>query len=256
MCDLSDCIGIIPARWSSSRFPGKPLAEIRGRSMIEHVWRRASQALPRVVIATDDDRIVREAERIGAESVMTSPDCINGTQRVAEAYSIIGRGEGIIVDIQGDEPMIDPAVIAATARRLIDSPQCDIATAAHILAPDATFDHLSDSNRVKMTVSLSGEALYFSRSVIPYLRGVPFEQWAARHPYLIHTGLYAFRAQTLPVIAASQPSPLELCEGLEQLRWLQQGRRIAAYIYSGPSPQPVDTPADLAALLACFGDFE
>lgn len=256
MCGRSECVGIIPARWGSSRFPGKPLADIGGQPMIERVWRRAAQVLPRVVIATDDERIIREADRMGAESVMTSADCINGTQRVAEAYSLIGRGEGIVVDIQGDEPMIDPEVIAATARRLIDSHECDIATAAHILASDTPFDRLNDPNRVKMTVSLTGEALCFSRSVIPYLRGIPCEEWPSRHPYLIHTGLYAFRASALGSLAASAPTPLEQCEGLEQLRWLQQGHRISTFIYSGQPAHPIDTPADLTALLACFKDFQ
>lgn len=240
MSGNTDIIGIIPARWGSTRFPGKPLAEIGGQTMVERVWRRASEVLPRVVIATDDERIAGEAARIGAEAVMTSAGCVNGTARVLEAYRRLGATEGIVVNVQGDEPFVDPALIGTLAAMLLADPDAGIATSATRYDLSAGWEGLADPNRVKMVTDRRGRALYFSRAVIPYLRS----DSAVEPCYLIHTGLYAYRASLLPELVESPPTLLEECERLEQLRWLEDGHVIVTALSDEPS-LPIDTPADL-----------
>lgn len=246
-----DAVGIIPARWGSSRFPGKPLAMIGDRTMIERVWRRAMRALPRVIVATDDIRIANEAGRFGAEAVMTSSDCPNGTARVLEAYLKAGNGEEIIVDIQGDEPFIDPEMILGTAALLAGHDDIGIATSATLYKGD--YDGLADPNRVKVTVDCQWRAITFSRSVIPYIRDAGYEKWPELYPYLIHTGLYAFRAGHLAGLVEMPPSPLEQCERLEQLRWLENGEDILVHIFRGEHLPSVDTPADIDKAVAALG---
>lgn len=246
-----DAVGIIPARWGSSRFPGKPLAMIGDRTMIERVWRRAMKALSRVIIATDDTRIAGEARRFGAEAVMTSPDCPNGTARVLEAYLKAGHGEEIVVDIQGDEPFVDPEVITGTAGLLAGHDSIGIATSATLYSGD--YDGLADPNRVKVTVDRLGRAITFSRSVIPYIRDAGHEKWPQLYPYLIHTGLYAFRADRLAGLVEMPPSPLEQCERLEQMRWLGNGEEILVHISRGEHLPSVDTPADIDKAVAALG---
>ena len=248
-----DAVGIIPARWGSSRLPGKPLAMIGGMTMIERVWRRAKRALPRVVIATDDERIATAAERFGAETVMTSPDCPNGTSRVLEAYGKTGRGEKIIVNIQGDEPFVDPDTILGTARLLIDNAEADIATSATLFR--GTYDDLAVPNRVKVTVDSRGRAICFSRSVIPFVRGIEPEKWPEMHRYYIHTGLYAYRADALERLVLMPETPLERCERLEQLRWLENGERIMVSLSDSRPHIAVDTAEDLDKAVAALGRF-
>lgn len=245
-----DVIGIIPARYGSTRFPGKPLARLGGKSMIEHVWRHASEALRRVVVATDDERIAAEVERFGGEAVMTSPCCANGTGRVLEAYRTLRATESIVVNIQGDEPLISPADIRATATLLADTPEAAVATTVCRFDPASGFEALFSPARVKTVVDARGFALYFSRSIVPYVRDADWRKWLDTYTdYLIHTGLYAFRAETLPRLVELPESPLERAEKLEQLRWLWAGYRIIT-LRSASQPHPVDTPADLQSLTA------
>lgn len=241
-------IAIIPARYGSSRFPGKPLAMIGGRSMIEHVWRAASDAVDRVVVATDDGRIADVVEGFGGEAVMTSVNCANGTERVAEAYAKVGNGEDIVVNVQGDEPTIQPAHIASVAEALKAKDIAQIATLALEFDPAEGLERLSDPNRVKLVRDREGMALYFSRSIVPYLRDVPWQEWHRRAKFYIHIGLYAFRANLLHELVELPQSPLEQAEKLEQLRWLGHGYHIATAVTTTPT-HPVDTPEDLQALL-------
>lgn len=233
-------IGIIPARYASTRFPGKPLAEIRGKSMIRRVVEQASKskAFSRVVVATDDERIAEHVRAFG-DVVMTRADHPSGTDRCLEALTICGEGFEYVVNIQGDEPFIQPEQIQKLTG-LLDG-HTELATLARqITEPEA----LSNPNVVKVVLSSAGEALYFSRSAIPFLRGKPTDVWTDVHPYYHHIGLYAYRSDVLHRIAALSPSPLEQAESLEQLRWLENGFRIRVAITDLTS-LGVDTPEDL-----------
>lgn len=240
---MQNVITIIPARYSSERLPGKPLADMLGRPLIIRVWERARQAVERVVVATDDDRIREVVEAYGGEAVLTSKTCLSGTDRCREAYDLIGQGEEIIVNLQGDEPFINPESISDLIDSFSDK-TTDIATLSYPLPANTSFDDLSDPNRPNVTVDSRGFALLFSRSVIPHLRGVDPHEWAARHSYSKHIGVYAFRQQVLRTITDLPQSSLELAERLEQLRWLEAGYRIR--VVETPSPSlGIDTPADL-----------
>lgn len=243
----SGAIAIIPARYGSTRFPGKPLARIGGMNMIERVWRTASQALGRAVVATDDERILNEVTRAGGEAVMTSPDCPDGTSRVAEAYSLIGAPPGIVVNVQGDEPLITVEHIRSVARVLADRPGADIATLALKFDPAEGFEALFNPNRVKLVRDASGKALYFSRSIVPYVRDVPWQEWIQSTEFYIHIGLYAFRGTDLQRLVSLPSTPLDRAEKLEQLRWLYHGYSIHTALTNTPT-YPIDTPADLTAL--------
>ncbi|MDE7152339.1 MAG: 3-deoxy-manno-octulosonate cytidylyltransferase, partial [Candidatus Amulumruptor sp.] len=216
---MSNCIGIIPARYQSSRFPGKPLARLGDMTMIERVTRQASKALDRVIVATDDERIYDEVRRFGGEVVMTSPDHRSGTDRVAEAYRKSGADADVIVNIQGDEPFVEPQQISQLTSLFVD-PTTDIATLVRPFDPARGFEALFDPNLVKVVTAGNGDALYFSRSVIPYVRGTEWQQWLAKTRYLTHVGMYAYSPAVLAEIVHMPQSPLELSESLEQLRWL------------------------------------
>lgn len=225
-------IGIIPARYGSTRFPGKPLAMLGGKPVIQHVYERACQALDTVVVATDDERIACCVRGFGGEVIMTGSECRCGTERCAEALQtllpLLGRecpeSEIGVINIQGDEPFIDPEQI----RLLMALFPTDIATLATPLSGDAT-----DPNRVKVVISERHEALYFSRSPIPY-----------GGPYYKHIGLYAYRMDVLKRIVQLPPAPLELTERLEQLRWLDAGYTIRVAL-TPHETIGIDTPADL-----------
>lgn len=237
-------IGIIPARWASTRFPGKPLALLGGKPMIEHVWLHASQALSRVVVATDDERIRDAVTAFGGEAVMTSSSHRSGTDRCLEAYKRCARGEQIVVNIQGDEPFVDPRQIISLVK-CFERPDTDIATLVRPFAADGSFEDLSNPNRAKVVVGRDGHAIFFSRQVIPHVRGKQPQQWPAATQYYTHVGMYAYRAHVLEHIAALQPSPLELAESLEQLRWLENGLTIATAVTTIETIG-IDTPEDLA----------
>lgn len=240
---MKSVIGIIPARYASTRFPGKPLADIGGLTMIERVYRQASMALPRVVVATDDDRIFQCVRSFGGEVVMTSPDHPSGTDRVYEAYCLCGSDASVIINIQGDEPFVEPQQISDLVG-CFDDPSVDIATLVRPFDPARGFEALFDPNLVKVVTGLDGRALYFSRSVIPYVRSHPWQEWLDKASYLTHVGMYGYRAATLARIITLPRSPLEIAESLEQLRWLQNGFRIqtALTLFDNIG---IDTPDDL-----------
>jgi len=232
---------IIPARYASTRFPGKPLADLGGKPMVVRVCERAreSGAQP-VCVATDDERIARAVRQHGFDARMTRADHASGTDRIAEAALQLGLAdEAIVVNVQGDEPLIAPQLIARVAAALQGNPQASVATACHPIHDAAEF---ANPNVVKAVLNASGEALYFSRAGIPYPR-----QGEARAPR--HIGIYAYRVGFLQRYASLAPSPLEATEQLEQLRVLWHGYRIAAVVEEQASPPGVDTPEDLRAVL-------
>lgn len=241
-------VGIIPARYASTRFPGKPLAMLGGKPMIQHVFERASEALADVFVATDDERIFRTVEGFGGRAVMTSPDLASGTERVRQAYQILGLDHEVVVNIQGDEPFVRPAQIAQLAAMFDASPAPDFATLARPFPSDGTFDALADPNLVKVVLSEPSDgvarALYFSRSVVPYIRGTEETLWPSTHRFYTHIGIYAYSAKALASDWAH--TPLQTAESLEQLAWLQHGASIAVGLtdYHGIG---IDTPADLTA---------
>lgn len=210
-------IGIIPARYASTRFPGKPLAEICGKTVIRRVYEQASKALDTVVVATDDERIYNAVESFGGKVVMTRPDHRCGTDRCLEAYNGIttpswreqNNTDTVIINIQGDEPFIQPEQIE-TLMACFDSPETQIATLVRPFTAQDTLADLENPNTPKVAWSqATGEALLFSRSVIPYLRGVDKSEWLQRGSFYRHIGLYAYRADVLAKITKLDPSPIE-----------------------------------------------
>lgn len=240
-------IALIPARYASTRFPGKPLARIGGKPMIQRTFEAAARALgaENVAVATDDSRIFDAVEAFGGRAVMTSPDHRSGTDRCREAYDILGSDADVVINVQGDEPFLNPLQLKQLVS-CFDSEDTDIATLARSFDPEKSYEVLADPNTPKLVTDAHGFALYFSRSVIPYVRGAEREEWPACFPYLTHVGLYAFRAPVLREVSALSQSPLELAESLEQLRWLQAGYRIRVAVTDLPNIG-IDTPADLAA---------
>lgn len=237
-------IGIIPARYASSRFPGKPLAMLGGKPMIQRVYERVASILPDALVATDDRRIFDAVEAFGGKAVMTSTEHRSGTDRCLEAYRRSGSDAGIIINIQGDEPFIAKSQIESVAA-CFDDPEVRIASLARPFDKTRGFDALLDANLVKVVMDSRMNALYFSRSVVPYVRGCSCDQWLGRADFFTHVGLYAYTADTLAGICRLPQSPLELAESLEQLRWLQAGYKIRMATTTEPN-FGIDTPADLA----------
>lgn len=238
-------IGIIPARYASTRFPGKPLAMIGNMTMIERVYRQASLVLDNLFVATDDDRIRAEVERFGGRCVMTSSSHRSGTDRCFEAYTKCGVGADVVINIQGDEPFIAPEQIRALMQ-CFDIPDTHIATLVRPFDPAKGWDALFNPNTPKVTFDHDMRALYFSRSIIPYVRGAEWQQWLEKAQFYTHIGMYAYRTDTLAGIVKLPQSSLELAESLEQLRWLQNGYTIRVGI-SECETIGIDTPADLEA---------
>lgn len=239
----SEIIGIIPARYASTRFPGKPLADIGGMTMIERVYRQASKAIDKVVVATDDKRIFECVEAFGGNVVMTSSDHPSGTDRVYEAYCLSGSDASVIINIQGDEPFVEPEQIKSLADCFCN-PEVDIATLVRPFNAERGFEALFDPNLVKVVTAADGKALYFSRSVIPYVRSHPWQEWLDKVSYLTHVGMYGYRSETLAKIISIPRSPLEIAESLEQLRWLENGFRIQTATTHFENIG-IDTPDDL-----------
>lgn len=237
------CLAIIPARYASTRFPAKPLAMLGGRYIIERVYRQAQRAFRDVVVATDDERIVSAVEGFGGRAVMTSSEHQCGTDRCYEAMQIVGGDYDIIVNVQGDEPFVRPEQLEALVECFRD-PEVDIATLAKPFTEADGWEALSNPNSPKVVLSKDMRAMYFSRSVIPYMRDAKPEEWLTRHKYYKHLGLFAFRAKTLRQITALEQTPLELTEKLEQLRWLENGYRIGVAI-TEQETVGIDTPEDL-----------
>jgi 3-deoxy-manno-octulosonate cytidylyltransferase (CMP-KDO synthetase) len=247
-------VAIIPARFASTRLPGKPLCDIHGKSMIERVHERARAAtsVDRVVVATDDERIADAVRGFGGEAVMTSPRHATGTDRLAEA--VLGLEAEVVVNVQGDEPMLDPAGIDAAARVLLDDPSLPIAT---LSLPLRSVEEMLLPSVVKVVCDARGDALYFSRSPIPHVRLGPTPDLRAAAGAAVarslarkHVGLYAYRREALLRFASLTPSPLEEAEGLEQLRALFHGLRIRVVPVDGESGVAVDTPEDLERVRA------
>ncbi len=241
-------IGIIPARYASTRFPGKPLADMKGKTMIERVYERVKDTVDAVCVATDDSRIEAAVKAFGGNVVMTSEKHRSGTDRVYEAFVKVGTGYDVVVNIQGDEPFIHPEQIE-TLKACFADESTEIATLVKPFHPDDDFETtLFNPNSPKVVVNNRGEAMYFSRSVIPYVRGKDYREWLPNHTYYKHIGLYAYRADTLKEITSLPQSPLEIAESLEQLRWLENGYRIKVGI-TGQETIGIDTPEDMAKAL-------
>lgn len=228
-------LGVLPSRWGSTRFPGKPLHLIAGKPLIQHVWERCRQCsrLDDLIVATDDARIRDAVIAFGGKAVMTSSDHPTGTDRIAEAIRAMPQFTHI-VNIQGDEPLIDPALVDQLAQAMADDPLLDMATAANPL--DADDPAVLDPNIVKVVTALDGRALYFSRSPLPYFRNA-----VAGLPALRHKGIYAYSRGFLERFVTWPPSPLEQAESLEQLRALENGASIKVLLTFDTSPG-VDTP--------------
>ena len=242
-------IGIIPARYASTRFPAKPLAILGGKTVIERVFTQVKDTVDYAVVATDDQRIYDTVIAFGGNAIMTSTDCKSGTDRCWQAFTQIERTENsensstIIINIQGDEPFIQPQQIESL-KQCFDDTTVDIATLVKPFTPADGLAALENPNSPKVVVNRKMEALYFSRSVIPYLRGKEREQWPALHTYYKHIGLYAYRANILNEITQLPQSQLELAESLEQLRWLENGYKIKVGT-TDIETIGIDTPDDL-----------
>ncbi|MBR1469972.1 MAG: 3-deoxy-manno-octulosonate cytidylyltransferase [Prevotella sp.] len=234
-------LAVIPARYASTRFPGKPLAMLGGKTVIQRVYEQVAKVIDEVFVATDDDRIFREVERFGGRAVMTSTHHRSGTDRIEEAVGKIGTQADVIINVQGDEPFIQTSQIETLCRQF-DDPTTQIATLGK---PFATMEAAENPNSPKIVVDNNGFALYFSRSVIPFVRGTERSEWLEKFPFLKHIGLYAYRRDVLREITQLPPSLLELAESLEQLRWLQNGYRIRVGL-TDIETIGIDTPEDLA----------
>ena len=233
-------IAVIPARYASTRFPGKPLAVLGGKTVIQRVCEQASRVLPEAYVATDDERIFSAVEAFGGRAVMTSANHKSGTDRIQEAVEKIGTDADVIINIQGDEPFIQPAQIE-TLMHLFDAPETQIGTLGK---PFETIEATMNPNSPKIVTDRRGFALYFSRSVIPYIRGVEQEEWLKHYPFLKHLGVYAYRREVLAEVTRLPQSALEKAESLEQLRWLENGFRIRVGI-TDMETVGIDTPDDL-----------
>ncbi|WP_300829457.1 3-deoxy-manno-octulosonate cytidylyltransferase [uncultured Rikenella sp.] len=245
-------LALIPARYASTRFPGKPLADIHGKPMIQRVYERCRGVFGEpCYVATDDSRIERAVTAFGGKAIMTSTAHRSGTDRCAEALDTAERLTGerfdVVVNIQGDEPFIAVEQLEQI-RRCFDDPATRIATLVKPFGPD---EDIFNPNSPKVVLSTTGDALYFSRSPIPFLRGVPREEWHARHTYLKHIGLYAYRSDVLREITRLAPSTLEQAESLEQLRWIENGYPIRTAVTHAET-HAIDTPEDLQRVLDLF----
>jgi 3-deoxy-manno-octulosonate cytidylyltransferase (CMP-KDO synthetase) len=237
---------IIPARYNSSRFPGKPLALIHGKPMIQHVFERCRMVCNQVFVATDDDRIVDAVKNFGGVCIFTSPDHQSGTDRCAEAALKLSFSVDfdLVINVQGDEPFIDPEQL----EQIIDcfnDPETQIAT---LISPIHSTPILFNRNKVKVVKSVTDYALFFSRQPIPFLRDIPESEWIKNTDYYLHQGMYAFKPEVLQTISKLKPSMLENSEKLEQLRWLENGYKIKVAI-TPHSNFGIDTPADLEEIL-------
>lgn len=237
------CLAIIPARYASTRFPAKPLAMLGGRPIIERVYRQVGRAVEDVVVATDDERIAEAVARFGGRAVMTSTEHRSGTDRCYEALTKVEGDYDIVINVQGDEPFIQPEQIRSLIA-CFDDLATDIATLVKPFTAEDGIAALENPNTPKVVISNDNKAIYFSRSVIPYMREVPREEWLTRHTYYKHIGMYAFRAKTLGEVTSLAQSSLELSEKLEQLRWLENGYRIGVGI-TNIETIGIDTPDDL-----------
>lgn len=236
-------IGIIPARYASTRFPAKPLALLGGKPVIQRVYEQVAGILDDAWVATDDERIEQAVKAFGGKVVMTSTSHKSGTDRCYEAYTKVGQGFDVVVNIQGDEPFIQRSQLEAV-KACFDDASTQIATLVKPFSADDAFEVLENANSPKVVVNKNFQALYFSRSIIPYQRNADKQDWLKGHTYYKHIGLYAYRAAVLQEITALPQSSLELAESLEQLRWLENGYTIKVGL-SDVETIGIDTPQDL-----------
>lgn len=236
-------IAIIPARYASTRFPGKPLAMLAGKPVIQRVWEQVSGVVDAAVVATDDERIAQAVESFGGRAIMTSPDHKSGTDRCWEAYQKQGEEYDVVINVQGDEPFIAHSQLRAIMACFEDE-NTDIATLVKPFAEEDGLAALENPNSPKVVLDNNSCAVYFSRSVIPYLRGVEREEWLKHHTFYKHIGMYAFRRDVLGEVTSLPQSILEKAESLEQLRWLENGYKIGVGI-SDVETVGIDTPEDL-----------
>ena len=241
-------LGIIPARYASTRFPGKPLADMDGKTMIQRVYEQVSTTVDALYVATDDDRIVAAVQNFGGRFIRTSQDHRSGTDRCYEAFLQSGCDFDVIVNIQGDEPFIQPSQIELL-KSCFSVPDTQIATLVKPFDKEGDFEQtLFNFNTPKVVLNNQSEAMYFSRSVIPFFREKKYTEWLKSHPYYKHIGLYAYRSDILKEITALPQSSLELAESLEQLRWLQNGYKIKVAI-TDQETIGIDTPEDMQKAL-------
>ena len=244
--------GIIPARYGSTRFPGKSLIDIKGKSMIQRVYEQAakSSALQTIVVATDDDRILQHVRSFGGEAVMTASHHPSGTDRCWDALQQLNGDYQYVINIQGDEPFIDPAQIDELAA-ILNSGDVELATQ---MIPVNTHEELFDKGEVKIVLNDKMEALYFSRMVIPFIKGVDENEWHSHFQYYRHVGMYAYRRDILEQITKLPVGTLEQAESLEQLRWLQHGYKIKCAVTRYES-HCIDTPEDVEKVLKLVSGF-
>ena len=233
-------MAIIPARYASTRFPGKPLAVLGGKTVIQRVYEQVSSVLSEVYVATDDQRIYDCVEGFGGKAVMTREDHKSGTDRIEEAVEKIGTDADVIINVQGDEPFIQPSQVD-TLMHLFDAPETQIGTLGKLFE---SMEAVVNPNSPKIVTDNRGFALYFSRSVIPYIRGIERNDWFGQYPFLKHLGIYAYRREVLAEVTRLPQSSLEKAESLEQLRWLQNGYRIRVGL-TDVETIGIDTPEDL-----------
>ena len=233
-------VAIIPARYASTRFPGKPLAVLGGKPVIQRVYEQVSSVVNEVHVATDDERIRQCVEQFGGHAVMTRSDHKSGTDRIEEAAEKTGTTADVIINVQGDEPFIQPSQIK-TLMQLFDNADTQIGTLGK---PFDSMEAVLNPNSPKIVTDRQGFALYFSRSAIPFVRGVEQAEWLTRFPYLKHLGIYAYRRDVLRQVTLLPQSPLEQAESLEQLRWLENGYRIRVGL-TDTETVGIDTPKDL-----------
>ena len=235
-------VGIIPARYASTRFPGKPLALIKGKTMIRRVYEQASLSkLDAVVVATDDVRIADEVLSFGGRYVMTDPNHRSGTDRCREALDVLDENFDAVINIQGDEPFINPLQINLLCD-LISRDDTPLASMAKRIESET---ELFSPNTVKVVMDRDGKALYFSRNPIPFMRNIAHEEWLAKGVFYKHIGIYAYKAETLRQVAEMEPSSLESSESLEQLRWLENGLSIRMGVTDTENVS-IDVPSDIA----------
>lgn len=235
-------LGIIPARYASTRFPGKPLALIKGKTMIRRVYEQALKSeLDAVAVAADDVRIADEVMSFGGRYVMTDPNHRSGTDRCREALNLVEEKYDAVVNIQGDEPFINPLQINMLCDLIRKDDTCLASLAKRIVSADELFS----PNTVKVVMNAKGDALYFSRNPMPFMRNVDRDEWMVKGVFYKHIGIYAYKAETLRQVAAMQASSLEIAESLEQLRWLENGMCIRMGITDAESVS-IDVPSDIA----------
>lgn len=238
-------LGIIPARYASTRFPGKPLVQINGKSMIQRVYEQSAKAnlLSKIIVATDDNRIAEHVKSFGAEVVITKSEHPSGTDRCFEAYQLNGEKYDYVLNVQGDEPFLDPKQINSLAE------VCDgVVEIATQMIKCTNKDVLFDKGEVKIILNSNKEALYFSRNVIPFIKGIDEKEWHNHFNYYRHVGMYVYRTDILEKITKLKPSGLELAESLEQLRWLENGYKIKC-VETDFDSHCVDTPEDIEKVI-------